>query len=101
MARIIGSKEDRINRFFRMCLEWQYDRRHKVFKNSSYYFTKYHVGKYNTRYFKDIDTAVIDREYIINKMSFIYSEYDKMREAKRLSNLNNAVNFIEQCQQKH
>lgn len=101
MARKIGSKEDRINRFFRMCLEWQYDRRHKVFRNNSYYFTKYQVGKYNSRYFKDIDTAVIDREYIINKMSFIYSEYDKMREAKRLSNLNNAVNFIEQCQQKH
>jgi hypothetical protein len=68
MARKIGSKEDRINRFFRMCLEWQYDRRHKVFKNNSYYFTKYQVGKYNSRYFKDIDTAVIDREYIINKM---------------------------------
>ena len=37
-VRICGTKEDRINRFQRMCLEWQYDLSYCVVRPSQYYF---------------------------------------------------------------
>lgn len=79
MAKKIGTREDRINRFFRMCLEWQYDLRNGNKKKTTYYFTKYGVGKYAKRYFNDIAYATIDRQYIIDKMKFIQEDYHKMR----------------------
>ncbi len=85
----IGTKEDRINRFFRMCLEWQYDLRNRSKKPNTYYFKKYKVGKYAQRYFDDIASTVIDREFILNKMEYIQNSYNIMREEhKRNKQLN-------------
>lgn len=81
MKKRIGTKEDRINRFFRMCLEWQYDLRNGNDRNTTYYFTKYGVGKYAKRYFNDIAYAVIDRQYIIDKMKYIQDDYYNMRKS--------------------
>lgn len=80
MTRKIGNKEDRINRFFRMCLEWQYDLRNDIKKPSSFYFRKYTVGNYAKVYFNDLATSVIDRQYILNKMKYIQYSYNIMRE---------------------
>lgn len=81
----IGTKEDRINRFFRMCLEWQYDLRHYVKKPNSFYFKKYKVGNYARRYFDGLTSSVIDRDYILNKMKYIQDSYNIMREQKQNS----------------
>lgn len=78
-GRICGNFEDRVNRFMRMCLEWQYDIRRGKPKKANEYQSKYNVGKYKKEYFKDIATAVIDRNYVISKMEKISNdrlEYD-------------------------
>lgn len=78
-GRICGNFEDRVNRFMRMCLEWQYDIRHGKPKKANEYQSKYNVGKYRKEYFTDIATAVIDRNYVISKMEKISKdrlEYD-------------------------
>lgn len=79
----IGTREDRINRFFRMCLEWQYDLRNKSKRPNAYYFKKYKVGKYAQRYFNDIGSSVIDRDFILNKMKYIQDSYNIMREQNK------------------
>ena len=78
-GRICGNFEDRVNRFMRMCLEWQYDIRKGTAKKPNEYQSKYNVGKYKKEYFNDIATAVIDRNYVISKMERISNdrlEYD-------------------------
>lgn len=69
--RYIGSTEDRINKWMRMCLQWQFDIRRGIERKASHYYTKYHVGKYPKKYFADLGNAVIDRNYVINKMNII------------------------------
>lgn len=82
-GRICGSLEDRINRFMRMLLEWQYDIRNlgKDYQHTaSYYFRKYNVGNYKKCYFSNIANAVIDRDYAVRLMNKIGNdriEYDK------------------------
>ena len=80
--RYVGTVEDRINKWMRMCLQWQFDIRRGIEKKSSHYYTKYHVGKYPKRYFADLACSVVDREYVINKMNLISEDrmkYDKER----------------------
>lgn len=77
----VGTTEQRINKFMRMCLHWQFDIQRGIEKKSSYYFTKYHVGKYPKRFFSDLSVNVIDRAYAINKMNLI-SEYRMLRDRK-------------------
>lgn len=79
--RYVGTTEQRINKFMRMCLHWQFDIQRGIEKKSSYYFTKYHVGKYPKRFFSDLSVNVIDRAYDINKMNLI-SEYRMLRDRK-------------------
>lgn len=79
--RYVGTTEQRINKFMRMCLHWQFDIQRGIEKKSSYYFTKYHVGKYPKRFFSDLSVNVIDRAYAINKMNLI-SEYRMLRDRK-------------------
>lgn len=67
--RYVGTTEDRINKWMRMMLHWQFDIRREQEQNASYYFTKYHVGKYPKKYFEDIKWHVIDRDYVIHKMN--------------------------------
>ncbi len=69
--RYIGTTEDRINKWMRMCLQWQFDIRRGIEKKSAYYFTKYHVGKYSKKWFADLKNCVVDRKYVINKMNLI------------------------------
>ena len=81
-GRICGGLEARRNRFMRMCLEWQYDRWHNISHTNEYYFTKYHVGKYKAKYFKNLHEVLIDRDYIIDLMDTISNdrkEYDKVK----------------------
>ena len=80
--RYIGSTEDRINKWMRMCLQWQFDIRRGNERDSVHYFTKYHVGKYPKKWFDDLKDSVVDREYVINKMNLI-SE-DRMNRDRRL-----------------
>ena len=70
-GRICGSLEDRINRFMRMLLEWQYNIRKGVKRTNAYYFTKYNVGKYNGKYFRNLRDVTIDRNYVISLMDRI------------------------------
>ena len=80
--RYVGSTEDRINKWMRMCLQWQFDIRRGIERKSSHYYTKYHVGKYPKKYFADLKDSVVDREYVINKMNLISEDrmkYDKER----------------------
>lgn len=70
-TRVCGTTEERINRFMRMCLEWQYDLRKGIVKRDGFYFKKYNVGKYSLKYFADIKDSVIDRQFVINKMNSI------------------------------
>ena len=80
--RYVGSTEDRINKWMRMCLQWQFDIRRGIEKKSSHYYTKYHVGKYPKKYFEDLAYSVVDRNYVINKMNLISEDrmkYDKER----------------------
>lgn len=69
--RYIGTTEDRINKWMRMCLQWQFDIRRGIERKSAYYFTKYHVGKYSKKWFADLKNCVVDRKYVINKMNLI------------------------------
>jgi len=80
--RYVGSTEDRINKWMRMCLQWQFDIRRGIERKSSHYYTKYHVGKYPKKYFEDLAYSVVDRDYVINKMNLISEDrmkYDKKR----------------------
>lgn len=87
--RYIGSTEDRINKWMRMCLQWQFDIRRGIERKSSHYYTKYHVGKYPKKWFADLKDCVVDREYVINKMNLI-SE-DRMKRDRSLGQKSNKV----------
>ena len=87
--RYIGTTEDRINKWMRMCLQWQFDIRRGIEKKSSHYYTKYHVGKYPKRYFEDLKDCVVDRDYVINKMNLI-SE-DRMKRDRSIGQNSNRV----------
>lgn len=87
--RYIGTTEDRINKWMRMCLQWQFDIRRGIEKKSAYYFTKYHVGKYSKKWFADLKNCVVDRKYVINKMNLI-SENRMLRD-RRLGLKSNKV----------
>ena len=87
--RYVGTTEDRINKWMRMCLQWQFDIRRGIEKKSSHYYTKYHVGKYPKKWFEDLKDCVIDREYVINKMNLI-SE-DRMKRDRSLGINSNKV----------
>ena len=87
--RYIGTTEDRINKWMRMCLHWQFDIRRGIEKKSSHYYTKYHVGKYPKKWFVDLKDSVVDRDYVINKMNLI-SE-DRMRRDRSLGQKSNKV----------
>lgn len=80
-SRYRGNEVLRINKWMRMCLHWQFDKLRKEEKKASYYYTKYHVGKYPKRFFADLIYNVIDRDYVINKMNII-SEYRMKRDRK-------------------
>ena len=87
--RYVGTPEDRINKWMRMCLHWQFDIRRNQERNATYYFTKYHVGKYPKSFFEDIRDNIIDRDYVINKMNQI-SEY-RMRRDRNIGLKSNRV----------
>ena len=87
--RYVGTTEDRINKWMRMCLQWQFDIRRGIEKKSSHYYTKYHVGKYPKKWFADLKDCVVDREYVINKMNLI-SE-DRMKRDRSLGINSNKV----------
>lgn len=87
--RYIGTTEDRINKWMRMLLQWQFNIRRGINKKAGYYYEKYHVGKYPKRYFNDLDKAVVDREYVIKKMNLI-SE-DRMKRDRKLGLKSNKV----------
>lgn len=87
--RYIGTTEDRINKWMRMCLQWQFDIRRGIEKKTSHYYTKYHVGKYPKKWFADLKDCVVDRDYVINKMNLI-SEY-RMKRDRSLGQKSNKV----------
>lgn len=87
--RYIGSTEDRINKWMRMCLQWQFDIRRGIERKSSHYYTKYHVGKYPKKWFADLKDCIVDRDYVINKMNLI-SE-DRMKRDRSLGINSNKV----------
>ena len=87
--RYIGTTEDRINKWMRMCLHWQFDIRRGIEKKSSHYYTKYHVGKYPKKWFVDLKDSFVDRDYVINKMNLI-SE-DRMKRDRSLGQKSNKV----------
>lgn len=87
--RYVGTTEDRINKWMRMCLHWQFDIRRGIEKKSSHYYTKYHVGKYPKKWFVDLKDSVVDRDYVINKMNLI-SE-DRMKRDRSLGQKSNKV----------
>lgn len=88
-GRYVGSTEDRINKWMRMCLQWQFDIRRGIEKKPNHYFTKYHVGKYSKKFFDDLPYSVVDRNYVINKMNLI-SE-DRMKRDRKLGHNSNKV----------
>ena len=90
--RYVGTTEDRINKWMRMCLQWQFDIRRGIEKKSSHYYTKYHVGKYPKKWFADLKDCVVDRDYVINKMNLI-SE-DRMKRDRSLGQKSNKVGFV-------
>ncbi len=81
-GRYVGTTEDRINKWMRMCLQWQFDIRRGIEKKPNHYFTKYHVGKYARIFFSDLADSVIDRAYVINKMNIISEA--RLKRDKRL-----------------
>ena len=85
-VRICGTKEDRINRFQRMCLEWQYDLSHGVVRPSQYYFVAYNVGKYSKKYFSNISNVIVERNYVIRLMEKISKDRLEYDERKRQEN---------------
>lgn len=91
--RYIGTTEDRINKWMRMCLQWQFDIRRGIEKKSEHYFKKYHVGKYSKKWFADLKDSVVDREYVIGKMNLI-SE-DRMKRDRNLGIKSNRVLIVQ------
>lgn len=63
-GRVCGTPEDRLNRFMRMLLEWQYDIRHGQGHRASEYFRKYNIGNYAMRYFRNLPTMKVDRRNV-------------------------------------
>lgn len=92
--RYVGTPEDRINKWMRMCLHWQFDIRRGQERSATYYFTKYHVGKYPKFFFEDIKDNVIDRDYVINKMNQI-SEY-RMKRDRNIGLKSNRVQLFQE-----
>lgn len=71
MRKVIGTTEDRLNRFMSMCLEWQRDLRNMVYHPAAYYFTNFHLGKVKKGIIGDLKNVVIDRDWAIDKMNEI------------------------------
>lgn len=71
MRKVIGTTEDRLNRFMSMCLEWQRDLRNMVYHPAAYYFTNFHLGKVKKELIGDLKNTVIDRDWAIDKMNEI------------------------------
>ena len=71
MRKVIGTTEDRLNRFMSMCLEWQRDLRNMVYRPAAYYFTNFHLGKVKKELIGDLKNTVIDRDWAIDKMNEI------------------------------
>ena len=71
MKKVIGTTEDRLNRFMSMCLEWQRDLRNMVYHPAAYYFTNFHIGKVKKGLIGDLRNVVIDRDWAIDKMNEI------------------------------
>lgn len=71
MRKVIGTTEDRLNRFMSMCLEWQRDLRSMVYHPAAYYFTNFHLGKVKKGIIGDLKNVVIDRDWAIDKMNEI------------------------------
>ena len=71
MRKVIGTTEDRLNRFMSMCLEWQRDLRNLVYHPAAYYFTNFHIGKVKKELLGDLRNTVIDRNWAIDKMNEI------------------------------
>lgn len=92
-GRYVGTTEDRINKWMRMMLHWQFDIRREQEQNASYYFTKYHVGKYPKKYFEDIKWHVIDRDYVIHKMNQISAK--RMKRDRDLGLKSNQVRILQ------
>ncbi len=69
--KVIGTSEDRLNRFMQMCLEWQRDLRNFTYHPAAYYFTNYHIGKVKQDLLGDLKNTVIDRNWAIDKMNEI------------------------------
>ena len=91
--RYIGTTEDRINKWMRMCLQWQFDIRRGIKRNADHYFTKYHVGKYPRRYFSDLKNCVVDRNYVIGKMNLISEE--RMKRDRGIGKKSNKVVIVQ------
>lgn len=70
-GRYVGTTEDRINKWMRMCLQWQFDIRRGIEKRLI--TTSPSIMSVNMRGFSLIDLAdsVVDRAYVINKMNII------------------------------
>lgn len=71
MRKVIGTTEDRLNRFISMCLEWQRDLRNMVYHPAAYYFTNFHLGKVKKELIGDLRNTVVDRDWAIDKMNEI------------------------------
>jgi hypothetical protein len=71
MQKVIGTTEDRLNRFMSMCLEWQRDLRNGIYHPAAYYFTNYHLGKVKKEMLGDLKHVVVDRDWAIDKMNEI------------------------------
>ena len=71
VKKVIGTTEDRLNRFMQMCLEWQRDLRSFVYHPAAYYFTNYHIGKVKQTLLGDLKNTVMDRDWAIDKMNEI------------------------------
>ena len=71
MRKVIGTTEDRLNRFMSMCLEWQRDLSNMVYHPAAYYFTNFHLGKVKKGIIGDLKNVVIDRDWAIDKMNEI------------------------------
>lgn len=91
--RYIGTTEDRINKWMRMCLQWQFDIRRGIEKKADHYFTKYHVGKYRRGYFSDLKNCVVDRNYVIGKMNLISEE--RMKRDRGIGKKSNKVVIVQ------
>lgn len=87
--RYVGTTEDRINKWMRMLLQWQFDIRRGIERRPNHYFTKYHVGKYPKSYFSDLPTSVVDRGYVIRKMNEVSEK--RMKRDRQLGIPSNRV----------